>query len=169
MCRHNGWVLLDKWKHRYNVLEMVSCGYLRGVWIISLEATYLGRFWQIIGYECRSWIPHYVCILGLHALWMEELSCCLARWFGDREGKKSIILEAILNGGLHIWHAFFGLPGSKNDLNVLDCFPLVHNMLTNAACDMHYVVNGCEYDRCYLFIGGIYLEWSYFVQSIHLP
>jgi hypothetical protein len=89
--------------------------------------------------------------------------------FGDRDGKKSIILEAIADGGLHIWHAFFGLPGSNNDINVLDWSPWVHNMLTSEARDMHFVVNGCEYDRCYLFTDGIYLEWACFVQSIQLP
>jgi hypothetical protein len=101
-----------------------------------------------------------------------EWKNCPVAWqgdFGDREGKKSIILEAIADGGLHIWHAFFGLPGSNNDLNVLDRSSLVHNILTSEARDMHFVVNGCEYDRYYLLTDGIYPEWSCFVQSIHLP
>jgi hypothetical protein len=95
-----------------------------------------------------------------------EWKNCPVAWqgdFGDRDGKKSIILEAIADGGLHIWHAFFGLPGSNNDVNVLDRSPLVHNR------DMHYVVNGCEYDRYYLLTDGIYPEWSCFIQSIHMP
>jgi hypothetical protein len=101
-----------------------------------------------------------------------EWKNCPVAWqddFGDRDGKKSIILEAIANGGLHIWHAFFGLPGSNNDVNVLDRSPLVHNMLTSEARHMHFVVNGCEYDRYYLLTDGIYPEWACFVQSIHLP
>ena len=63
--------------------------------------------------------------------------------FGDKDGKKSIILEAVADGGLHIWHAFFGLPGSNNDLNLLDWSPLIHNMLTSEACDMQFEVKGC--------------------------
>jgi hypothetical protein len=89
--------------------------------------------------------------------------------YGDRDGKKSIILEVIADEGLHIWHDFFLLLGSNNDLNVLDRSPLVHNMLTSSAHDMRFVVNGCEYDRYYLLTDGIYLEWACFVQSIHLP
>jgi hypothetical protein len=88
-----------------------------------------------------------------------EWKNCLIAWqgdFGDREGKKSIILKAIVDGGLHIWHAFFGLPGSNNDLNFLDHSPLVHNMLTSVARDMYYVVNGCEYDWFYLLTDNIY-------------
>ena len=89
--------------------------------------------------------------------------------FGDRDGKKSMILEAIADGGLHIWHAFFGLLGSNNNVNILNWLPLVQNMLTSEARDMHFVMNGCKYDRYYLLTDGIYPEWACFVQSIHLP
>jgi hypothetical protein len=101
-----------------------------------------------------------------------EWKNCPVAWqgdFGDRDGNKSIILEAIADQSLHIWHIFFGLPGSNNDLNVLDRSPLVHNMLTGAACDMTFEVNGQEYDRYYLLADGIYPQWSCFVQSIHMP
>jgi hypothetical protein len=101
-----------------------------------------------------------------------EWKNCLVAWqgdYGNRDGKKSIILEAVADEGLHIWHAFFGLHGSNNDLNVLDRSPLVHNMLTSSAHDMRFVVNGCEYDRYYVLTDGIYPEWACFVQSIHLP
>ena len=75
--------------------------------------------------------------------------------YGDRKGKKSIILEAITENNLHIWHAFFGLPGSNNDVNVLDCSPLVHNMLSSEARDMHFVVNGRQYNHYYSLLGLI--------------
>jgi hypothetical protein len=101
-----------------------------------------------------------------------EWKNCPIAWqgdFGDRDGKKSIILEAIADGGLHIWHAFFGLPRFNDDVYILDWSPLVHNMLTSKARDMYFIVNGCENDRYYLFTNDIYLEWACFVQSINLP
>lgn len=70
---------------------------------------------------------------------------CPVAWqgdFGNKDGKRSTILEAIVDESLHIWHVFVGLPGSNNDFNALDCSPLVHNMLTGAACDMIFTVNG---------------------------
>jgi len=97
---------------------------------------------------------------------------CHVAWqgdFGDRNGKKSIILEAVADQSLHIWHIFFGLPGSNNDLNVLDRSPLIHDLLTGAACDITFEVNGHEYNRYYLLADGIYPQWSCFVQSIHNP
>jgi hypothetical protein len=74
-----------------------------------------------------------------------EWKICPIAWqgdFGDRDGKKSIILEAIADGSLHIWHAFFGIPGSNNSV---------------------------EYNRYYLLANGIYPPWPCFVQTIHLP
>ena len=97
---------------------------------------------------------------------------CPVAWqgdFGDRKGNRSIILEAVCDQSLHIWHIFFGLPGSNNDLNVLDRSPLVHNMLTSEASEFTFEVNGKEYNRYYLLADGIYPQWSCFVQSIHEP
>lgn len=57
-----------------------------------------------------------------------EWKNCPMAWqgdFGDSKGKKSIILEAIVDKGLHIWHAFFGLSGSNNNINVLDRSSLI--------------------------------------------
>jgi hypothetical protein len=39
---------------------------------------------------------------------------CLVAWqgdFGDKDGNKSIILDAVADQSLHIWHAFFGVTG----------------------------------------------------------
>jgi hypothetical protein len=101
-----------------------------------------------------------------------EWKNCPVAWqgdYGDRDGDKSIILEAIANQSLHIWHVFFGLPRSNNDINVLDRFPLIHNMLTIETTDMRFVVNGVEYNCYYLLADGIYPQWSCFVQTIHEP
>ena len=101
-----------------------------------------------------------------------EWKNCLVAWqgdFGDREGKKSIILEVVADKSLHIWHIFFGLPGSNNDLNVLDRSSLIHDLVSGAACDMTFEVNGQVYNRYYLLADGIYPQWSCFVQSIHNP
>ena len=47
---------------------------------------------------------------------------CLVVWNGqysDKDGSMSIILEAIVNQTLWIWHAIFGIAGSNNDINIL--------------------------------------------------
>ena len=57
---------------------------------------------------------------------------CPTAWqgqFQDKDGVRSVILEAIVDQSTWIWHAFFGLSGGNNDINVLDRSPLVVNML----------------------------------------
>ena len=101
-----------------------------------------------------------------------EWKNCPVAWkgdYGDKEAKQSIILEAVADQGLHIWHILFGLLGSNNDLNVLDRLPLIHDMLVGEACDMTFEVNGQTYNRYYLLANVIYPHWSCFVQSIHQP
>ncbi|XP_020242659.1 uncharacterized protein LOC109820874 [Asparagus officinalis] len=47
---------------------------------------------------------------------------CPTAWAGQysgRHGGPTIILEAVASYDLWIWHAYFGLPGSNNDINVL--------------------------------------------------
>jgi hypothetical protein len=104
----------------------------------------------------------------MHYVWNN----CPVAWqgdFGDKDGNMSIILEAIANRDLHSWHIFSGLPGSNNDLNVLDRSSLIHNMLTSEARDMSFQVNESNYDHYYLLTDGIYPEWACFIQSIHEP
>ncbi|KAK3199026.1 hypothetical protein Dsin_022441 [Dipteronia sinensis] len=43
-----------------------------------------------------------------------------ARQYAGRSGSPTIILKAIADYDLWIWHAYFGLPGTNNDINVLE-------------------------------------------------
>ena len=55
----------------------------------------------------------------MHCKWKN----CLTAWQGMYTGhchEPTIILEAVASQDLWIWHAFFGLPGSLNEINVLD-------------------------------------------------
>jgi hypothetical protein len=47
---------------------------------------------------------------------------CPATWHGQFRGHKkdsNIILEAMADEDTWLWHVFFGMPGSCNDINVL--------------------------------------------------
>ncbi len=64
----------------------------------------------------------------LHYKW----KYCPITWqgqFTDEDKHRSIILEAIVDQSLWIWHAYYRLPMCNNDLNVLDQSPLVANFL----------------------------------------
>ncbi|XP_059629939.1 uncharacterized protein LOC132272877 [Cornus florida] len=52
-----------------------------------------------------------------------EWKNCPVEWQGThrgRSGKNTLVLEAVASQDLWIWHALFGMPGSHNDINVLD-------------------------------------------------
>ncbi|KAK2638357.1 hypothetical protein Ddye_026152 [Dipteronia dyeriana] len=56
---------------------------------------------------------------------------CPTAWTGQyagRSGSPTIILEDVSDYDLWIWHAFFGLPGSNNDINVLEVSHLFVNL-----------------------------------------
>jgi hypothetical protein len=81
----------------------------------------------------------------------------------------TIILEAVASTDLWIWHAFFGLPGSHNDINVLRRSPLFDRLVEGEAPSVNYKVNGHNYDMGYYLADGIYPNWAAFVKTIKAP
>ncbi|KFK23519.1 hypothetical protein AALP_AAs67696U000900 [Arabis alpina] len=105
--------------------------------------------------------------------WMHwECKNCPTAWHGQYSrihGKPTIVLEAVASQDLWIWHAFFGAPGTCNDLNVLDRSPVFDDILQGRAPKVSYYVNGHEYHMAYYLTDGIYLKWTTFIQSISRP
>ncbi|XP_048634317.1 putative nuclease HARBI1 [Brassica napus] len=101
-----------------------------------------------------------------------EWKNCPTAWKGQYargSGKPTIVLEAVASQDLWIWHAFFGPPGTLNDINVLDRSPLFDDILEGRAPRVKYMVNGHMYKLAYYLTDGIYPKWSTFIQSISLP
>ncbi|CAL1387952.1 unnamed protein product [Linum trigynum] len=60
---------------------------------------------------------------------------CPTSWTGKYLGhnrKPTIILEAVASYNTWIWHAFFGPPGSNNDINVLGMSPVFDGVLNGS-------------------------------------
>ncbi|XP_055961572.1 uncharacterized protein LOC126678954 [Mercurialis annua] len=97
---------------------------------------------------------------------------CPVAWKGMYVGhvrEPTLVLEAIASYDLWIWHAFFGLPGSHNDINVLERSFLFTELAEGRAPPANYSVNGHEYNMGYYLADGIYPSWSTFVKTIPLP
>jgi hypothetical protein len=69
----------------------------------------------------------------------------------------TIILEAVADKDLGIWHAFFGMPGSHNDINVLHRSSLFARLAEGQALEVNYTINGNEYTKGYYLADGISL------------
>jgi hypothetical protein len=97
---------------------------------------------------------------------------CPTAWRGAYTGHKdgpTMILEAVASQDLWIWHAFFGLFGSLNDINVLNRFPLFQSLTLGTAPHVEYMVNGNKYTMGYYLADGIYPYWVTFVKAFQSP
>ncbi|CAL2232277.1 unnamed protein product [Prunus armeniaca] len=97
---------------------------------------------------------------------------CPSAWqgdYGNRKGQKSIILEAVAGFDTWVWHAFFGVAGSQNDLNVLGQSPVFNDILRGECPNITYEVNNTVYQNGYYLADGIYPRWTTFVKSIPHP
>ncbi|XP_023760440.1 uncharacterized protein LOC111908873 [Lactuca sativa] len=83
---------------------------------------------------------------------------------GDH-GHPTVILEAVASQNMWIWHAFFGSPGSINDINVLNRSPIFNNIYDGFALDSSFQVRGTSYKYGYYLVDGIYPEYVVFVKS----
>ncbi|CAN1285108.1 hypothetical protein LINPERPRIM_LOCUS18879 [Linum perenne] len=98
---------------------------------------------------------------------------CPVAWKGQftrgDQGVPTIMLKAVASQDLWIWHAFFGVAGSNNDINVLNQSPLFNDVLGVYSPDIQFTVNGTTYTKGYYLVDGIYPEWATMVKSFAYP
>ncbi|XP_020266390.1 uncharacterized protein LOC109841871 [Asparagus officinalis] len=97
---------------------------------------------------------------------------CPTSWHGMFTGhihEPTIILEVVASYDLWIWHAFFGLPGSLNDINVLERSYVFSGLDEGSVPHISYKVNGRPYDMGYYLADGIYPSWATLVKTIPAP
>lgn len=118
--------------------------------------------------EARGWPGMLGSIDCMHWRWKN----CPTAWHSQYCGHyrdPTIILEAVASQDLWIWHCFFGLPGSLNDINVLQRSHLFARLASGDAPACNFIVNGHAYDMGYYLADGIYPSWSTFVKTISKP
>ncbi|KAL5722607.1 hypothetical protein ACHQM5_006110 [Ranunculus cassubicifolius] len=94
---------------------------------------------------------------------------CQTRDAGAYRGRNkacTIILEVVASYDTWIWHAFFGLPGTNNDINVLNKSNLFHDLQNGKSLPANYSIKGRNYKVGYYLADGIYPKWSTLVQTI---
>lgn len=92
-----------------------------------------------------------------------------ARQYAGHSGSPTIILEVVADYDLWIWHAYFGLPSSNSDINVLERSNLFANLAQDIALPAQYVIQGRQYNLGYYLADSIYPKWSTIMQTIHEP
>nr|XP_043638499.1 uncharacterized protein LOC122609529 [Erigeron canadensis] len=68
-----------------------------------------------------------------------------------------------------IWHAYVGVVGSNNNINVLNQSTLFNYFEDDTASLVPVTVNGTEYKYPYFLVDGIYPRYAMFVKTIPHP
>ncbi|XP_073360077.1 uncharacterized protein [Aegilops tauschii subsp. strangulata] len=76
--------------------------------------------------KARGWPGLLGSLDCMHWKWKNCLKALQGQYQGHVK-KPTIILEAVASQDLLIWHTFFGMPESHNDINVLQRSPLFVN------------------------------------------
>ncbi|KAK9994607.1 hypothetical protein SO802_024310 [Lithocarpus litseifolius] len=139
------------------VVDIFSKEYLR-----SPNNKYIARF--LANRERRGFSRMLGSIDCMHWKWKN----CPTAWKGQYSGhirEPTIVLETVASFDLWIWHAFFGLPWSNNDINVLERSPIISKLEQGRAPAFNYSINGHEYTMGYYLADGIHPKWSTFVKT----
>ena len=80
---------------------------------------------------------------------MGEMSNCMHGMYIGHYREPTIILEAVASQDLWIWHVFFGIPRSLNDINVLDRSSIFAALAEGRTAPVNYTINGHEYTMGY--------------------
>lgn len=88
--------------------------------------------------------------------------------FTCRSSHPSMALEVMASHDLWIWHAYFKMPSSNNNINVLHWSPLLHRHIREGTIhSLHAQWQLIQYGV--LSRDGIYPDWSVFVKIVCQP
>jgi len=107
------------------------------------------------------------CLDCMHIIW-KNCPVALQGAFCGKEGMPTLVLEAMADFHLWIWHASFGFAGTLNDLNIWDNSSLLDDMLngTMAQLDFEFWIARRLFKKLFFLMDGIYPETAQFVKTI---
>ncbi|GKD95381.1 ALP1-like protein isoform X1 [Tanacetum coccineum] len=165
--------------HEQDIFPLIKCTSAIRQLKYGVNASFLDEYMQISERSSRMALDHFceafIDIYGPKYLRKPT------EWFGcpyafkgqyvrrDHGLNPFILLEVVASQDLWIWHVFFGVVGSNNDINVLYQSPLFNDLKTGRASKIPFVANGVSYPSGYYLVDGIYPELAPLVKTIPEP
>ena len=95
----------------------------------------------------------------------------MAGAYQSRKGSRGVVVEAVCDEDLWIWHLLVGAPGSLNDTNVMNQSP--HYLDVTAGRwpprDVPFSINGTTRTLPYYLVDGIYPRYAFLVSPHPMP
>jgi hypothetical protein len=136
------------------------------IYLREPNADNIARLLEVV--EQRGFLGMLGSIDCMHREW-KKCPTTLHDQFRGHHKKHTIILEAIASYDRLIWHVFFRTPGSCNDINVLHRSPVFDNPARGSAPEVHFTVNGNDYNMGYYLADGIYPPWATLISDYSSP
>jgi len=95
----------------------------------------------------------------------------MAGSYQSRKGKRGIVVEAVRDEHLWIWHLFVGAAGSLNDINAIQHSPLYLDVSGGRRPPHNhpFTINGTSRTLSYNLVDGIYPRYAFFVSPHPQP
>jgi len=112
---------------------------------------------------------------------MNSLDCTHWEWhqcptgmagaYRSRKGSRGVVVDAVCDEDLWIWHLFVGAPGSLNDINVLNQSPLYLDVTAGRwpPRGVTFTVNRITRTLTEYLVDGIYPRYAFFVSAHPMP
>jgi hypothetical protein len=119
-------------------------------------------------------------IHGVHGM-IGSLDCSHFIWgnfpivhhgqFQGKEGKPTVVVEAMADHTLYVWYAVFGSAGTLNDITIWDNNFLLHSICDGSfeELDFPFTIGGEQFDKLWVLVDGICPQLSRFVKPILVP
>lgn len=117
--------------------------------------------------RARGWVGMFGSLDCTHWNW-KNCPVGLQSQYRDKDGENSIVLEAVATANLWIWHPFIGVPGSNNDISVVERSPILVNMLKGIAPAVGFTLNGHHYPMFYLLTDGMFPDYTVFMKPFQI-
>nr|XP_043617238.1 uncharacterized protein LOC122589057 [Erigeron canadensis] len=143
--------VIKLYRHEYCVGQRVL---IRDAFLIIMRLIMVSPTWSL---DCTHWAWD-----NCPVAWRGQYTR------GDHHGP-TISLEAVASQDCWIWHAYFGVASSNNDINVLNQSPLFNPFEDGTAPLVPFTVNGTEYQYPHYLVDGIYPRYAMFVKTISHP